>query len=414
MILRARVLSPIDPQQVAWWPDARVEFNDRGRIVDVRAWSGGPCDEDLREGVLTPGFVDAHVHFPQLRIVGSASGPLLDWLADSTFPEESRFADVQHARQVAGAFTRALASAGTTLAFVYGAGQAVANQVLFSALDRSGLKAIAGPVLMDEHVPQALAQPATQSLDALSDLAQRWHGHDDRLQVAVIPRFALSCSAALMRDAAAFAQGGHLWVSTHLAETAAECAAVQQRFGVDYLQVYERAGLLHDKAVFAHCIHLDAPSWQRLADADAVVAHCPDSNDFLGSGGMPIGTVLDGGIPMALGTDVAAGRTFRVPRVASSAHDNALRHQRREPPERWFWTATRGGALALGHEGTGAIEPGLDADLVWHDVPAWVTDGQGALAWILFHHDAPLARATWVRGRKVWQRAHGSYPWVEA
>jgi len=415
--LRARLLSPISPTEYRWLPDARVEVDAAGRIVDVGPWQGGPCDQDLRPGVLTPGFVDVHLHYPQTRIVGAASGPLLQWLQTRTFPEEARFADPAHAATVAAAFAAALAAAGTTLSLAYSSVHPAACEALFQALDAQGLRAIAGPVLMDQGAPPELLLPPDQALPALAALAERWQGHDGRFQVAVIPRFALSCTAAMLEQAGDLARERGLRVSTHLSENLDEVAATMALHGgPDYLSVYERAGLLREGAVLAHCIHLSDSEWDRMAAAGAVVAHCPDSNDFLGSGGMPLAQVEARGLRMGLGTDVAAGRSFRVPRIGSSAHDNALRQGLRVPPAQWLWTATRGGALALGHDQVGMIEAGLEADLVLHDLPAWVEDGTAALGWLLFDHDAPPPRGTWVRGRRVWDReahrqAHGPYPW---
>jgi len=412
-VLRARVLTPVAPWRVRYLDDAVVVVDSAGRFAEVAPWDGRAVDEDLRPGLLLPGFVDAHLHFPQLRIVGAASGPLCDWLARSTYPEEERFADAEHAERVAGMFCRCLAAAGTTLAFVYGSVHPTAAHALFAALERGGLRAIAGPVLMDEHCPEALQLPADQALPALAALADRWHGQDGRLQVAAIPRFALCCSMELMRGAARLARERGLWVSTHLSESVDECRAATARFGTrDYLEVYERAELVHDRAVFAHCVQLSADEQDRFAAAGSVVAHCPDSNFFLGSGNLPIGELMAREVPVTVGTDLAAGRSFRVPRILSSAYDNGLATGTVLQPHQLLWWGTRGGALALGHPQVGAVQPGLEADMVLVDLPGWVEDEEEALAWVLFDHDAPRPRRTWVRGRVVWDREHGSFPWT--
>jgi guanine deaminase len=384
------------------WIDDAVVVVDDGRFVEVGPYDGRPVHQDLRPGVLLPGFVDSHVHFPQTRIIGSASGPLLPWLERSTFPEESRFADGAHASAVAAEFAERMTAAGTTLSMVYSSVHPDACHALFEVFAARGLRTIAGPVLMDAHSPEQLLLPPEAALPALEQLVRDWHGHDDRLAVAVVPRFALSCTEAMMRGAAELANEHGLWVTTHLSENLDEVRIATERFGADdYLEVYERFGLVHARSVYAHCIHLSDDEWDRFAEAGAVVAHCPDSNDFLGSGGMPVGAVLDRGIPLSLGTDVAAGRTFQVPRIASSAYDNGLRVGRPLSLARLLYTATRGGALALDHAHVGAIEEGLEADMVLVEVPWWTADAEQALSSVFFDHDRPLPKAVWVRGQLV-------------
>ncbi len=397
-VYRARVLTPIEPERVRYWDDAVVVV-EGDMIAEVGPWDGLPVDEDLRPHVLTPGFVDGHVHFPQARVVGAASGPLLTWLETTVFPEEARFAEPAYASAVAREFVDALAAAGTTLSLIYGSVHAEACELLLQELDARGLRAIAGPVLMDRDCPEELRRPAERALADLRALEQRWRGHP-RLQIAVIPRFALSCTDELMREAAALARERNLWVSTHIAENLAECHAVHERFGVGYLQVYEDAGLVHSRTVLAHCIHLDGGEWDRLSDANTIVAHCPDSNSFLGSGSLPIAEPLGRGIPIVLGSDVAAGRSLRITHATAHAHDNGLRTGVRLDPRRLLWWATRGGALSLGHEQIGMLAPGCEADMVLHAIPEHVRGEDEVLGALLFA-DRPPPLRTWVAGRLV-------------
>ena len=412
--LRASVLSPTTPTRALYLSDAVVVV-DGGRITSITPYSGQDA-EDLRPGILLPGFVDGHLHYPQTRIVGSASGPLLTWLEQTTFPEEARFYDKEHATSVAECFAANLAASGTTLAMAYGSVHPDASEQLFRVLAERGLRAIAGPVLMDAHSPESLILPADRAIPALGQLAEQWHGHDDgRLQVAVVPRFALSCSTEMMRAAGELANSRGLRVTTHIGEHPDEVALAKARFGTsDYLKIYEDHGLVGEGSVFAHAIHLTDSEWSRFAEAGCVVAHCPDSNAFLGSGDMPTQTVLDRNIPIVLGTDVAAGRTFRVPRIASAAYDNALRRGHALHPLHLLWWATRGGALALGEARVGALEPGLDADMVLLDLPPWAETQEQILAAVFFDADSPRPRRTYVRGRLIWTRCAGGYPSLSA
>lgn len=397
---RARVLSPVSHTEVSWIDDAFVVV-DAGRFAAVGPYDGRPVDQDLRPAVLVPGFVDSHVHFPQTRIVGAATGPLLEWLARSTFPEEQRFADPAFAARIAELFCDRLVAAGTTLAMVYGSVHPAASEALFAAVERRGLRVIGGPVLMDRDCPEALRLPREHAIPALEALVERWHGRDGRIEVAVVPRFALSTSMELMSAGATLARQHDLWVTTHLSENLEECRIATAMYGTeDYLAVYEDAGMLHAKSVYAHCIHLSDREWDRMAAAGATVAHCPDSNLFLGSGAMPTGKARERGIPITLGTDIAAGRSFRVPRMASSAYDNGLRTGIALDPRELLWWATCAGAAALGHPELGRIAPGSEADFVAMPVPEWADTEEEVLGWVLFDHDAqPLG--TWVRGTRL-------------
>jgi len=399
---RCRLLTPISATEVQWISDAVLVLD--GRIIaEVAPYDGREVDEDLRPWVLTPGFVDAHLHFPQTRIVGAASGPLLEWLDRSTFPEEQRFSEAAHAERIAAVFCERMLSAGTTLAMVYGSVHPSAAEALFQQLDLSGMRALAGPVLMDANSPDSLMLPVDRAIPALESLADRWDGADSgRLRVAVVPRFALSCTGAMLKAAGRLAEARGLWVTTHLSENLEECRVAREMFSApDYLSIYEDAGLLHSRSVFAHCIHLSDSEWSRFAASGAVVAHCPDSNDFLGSGGMPTHTVIERGIPLAIGTDIAAGRSFRVPRILSSAYDNALRQGLQLDPRQLLWWGTRGGAVALGESRVGVLQPGFEADVIALDIPDWVESEAEVLGWALFDHDARV-RQTWIRGEVVW------------
>jgi len=405
--LRGRLLAPHPTaRRLEHHADAIVELDAAGTITSI-APAGPDCAiaETWPGAVILPGFVDTHLHFPQTRIVGSASGPLLPWLQASVFPEEARFAEPEHAAAVAEEFCDALRSQGTTTAGIYSSSHPEATEILLRALDRHGLRAVTGPTLMDRGAPPAVLREASAARAAAEELHARWHGHDGgRLQLSAIPRFALSCTPALMRHAAAFADAHGLLVQTHISENLDEVVATRTTFpgSRDYLGVYEDHGLVGPRTILAHCIHLSDDEWARVRDQDVAVAHCPDSNFFLGSGQMPLRRVLDLGIRVGLGTDVGAGRTFSMRRVAAAAHDAALVRSEPVTPEELLWLATRGGAVALGlGERLGCLAPGFLADLVAVDLPPGEHEGAALLDALLFRHDAGPVRAAMVAGRLV-------------
>jgi guanine deaminase len=401
--VRARILSPDSPSTVSYHPDGYLRWDDSGCIDEVSPYVGQKVDEDLFPALVVPGFVDGHLHYPQMRIVGSASGPLLSWLNGSVFPEEARFAEPTHAVAIAETFTQQLARSGTTLSMVYGSSHPQATDALLQAAADKGLRMIAGPVLMDSNCPQELQLAPSAAMDGVRELVDRWNGYDQgRLAVALIPRFALCCTPEMLRCAGLLAQELGLWVTTHLSESREECRIACERFGApDYLAIYEAYGLLNERSVYAHCIHLSNDELQRFSDAGAVVAHCPDSNFFLGSGQMPTQTVLDYGIPLCIGSDIAAGRSFSIPKNASAVYDNALLAGASVSPAQLFWWSTCGGARSLGHLRLGKIAPNYEADLALFAPPEWVCDGPSTLAWLLLNRDLPEVSKLWVRGKEV-------------
>jgi guanine deaminase len=404
--LRGRVLAPHPTaRRLEHHRDAVVELDAAGTIIAV-APAGPDCSIPTTwpGTVIMPGFVDTHLHFPQTRIIGSASGPLLPWLRASVFPEEQRFAEAAHAEAVAEEFCAALLAQGTTTAAIYSSSHPEATEILLRALDRHGLRAATGPTLMDRDAPAELLREAAAARAAAEELCARWHDHDGgRLRLSAIPRFALSCTPALLREAAAFADAHGLLVQTHVSENLDEVAATRAAFpgSRDYLGVYEDHGLVGPRTILAHCIHLSDDEWARMRDQDVAVAHCPDSNFFLGSGQMPLRRALDLGIRVGLGTDVGAGRTFSVRRVAAAAYDAALVRGEPVTAEELAWLATRGGAVALGlGERLGCVAPGFTADLVAVDVPPGEHEGDALLDALLFRHDAGPVRAVMVAGRR--------------
>jgi guanine deaminase len=381
--------------------DAVLELDATGRITALREPLATDAPETWPGAVILPGFVDVHLHYPQTRVIGSASGPLLPWLERSVFPEEARFADPEYAAAVAEEFCDALIRQGTTCAAIYSSSHPTAAHALFNALDRRGLRAETGLTLMDRNAPPALALAAASAMATSVELLERWHGHDrGRLRLSMIPRFAISCTPELLRAAGEFARTHALTLQTHISENRDEITATLALFpgARDYLDVYESHGCTTPKTILAHCIHLSEHEWQRVAAEELVVAHCPDSNFFLGSGCMPLAAALARGVRVGLGTDVGAGRSFSVRRTAAAAYDASLICGAPVAPEQLLWLATRGGARALGRLELGCLAPGYEADLVAIAAPRGLSHS-ALIDALLFRHDAGPVIATLVRGQ---------------
>jgi guanine deaminase len=281
---------------------------EREAFGDLRTRHRGEDVVDLRDGLLLPGLVDTHVHYPQLRVIGALGMPLLEWLERCALPEEARFADVDYARTAAREFVDALVHAGTTTALVFGAHFAPAVDALFEAASSRELRIAAGLVLADRALRDDLHTDPQRAYDDGRALAQRWHGTGNA-RYAVTPRFSLSCSDGMLDSARALhadVPGSRL--TSHLNENPDEVTQVQQLFGCEtYLDSYERHGLVTERSVFAHNVHPAERELKTLAANGASVAHCPASNAMLGSGSFPLDRHRSAGVRVALGTDVGAG-----------------------------------------------------------------------------------------------------------
>ena len=365
--------------------DGRIEAV--GSFDQIRAAYPDADVRDERDAVLVPGFVDTHVHFPQLAIMGSMGLSLLDWLERYALPEEVRMADPEHARRVAREFVAGLAGNGTTTALVFGSHFPAAQEALFDAAERSGLRIASGLVVSDRNLRPELHVDPEHAYEAGRELAERWHGRG-RLRYAVTPRFSLSCTEGMLEACGALHGEVGALVTSHMNENVDEVAAVRAAFDGfdDYLHTYEHFGLVGESTVLAHNDHPSERELARLGAARASVAHCPESNAFLGSGLFPMRDHLDHGVRVALGTDVGAGTGLSMLKEALTAYQ--LQMLRPDPPPigpaHLLYLSTRAGARALGMDDVGDLSPGKAADLVLLRPPPGST-----LEAVLRHSDSP-------------------------
>ncbi|MEO8274537.1 MAG: amidohydrolase family protein [Chloroflexota bacterium] len=448
-VLRARVLSPLAAGGIADHPDGIVAVDARGRIEwvgDSADWptrvpppsiesNAGSSDRrgdevepiDLRPLVLMPGMVDLHAHLPQLPNAGLGAGlDLLTWLDRYIFPLERQFDRAEDAARLAPAAYRAFAAAGTTTLLAYGAVYKASMDGAFRAAQEHGIRAILGKVMMDRLTYDQTIDPATildRSVRESEELIADWHGADDgRLGYAVTPRFAVSCTAELLRESAALARRTGTWWQTHVSEDAGELLEVARLFpdARDYVDVYDRAGGLGPRTILAHAIHLSDGELARLVETETRVAHCPSSNLFLASGIMPLARYLEAGLGVGLGSDVAGGpdpSIFSVMQVGAYAQA-ALRTVGGEKravlgPLDWLRVGTLDGARALGiDDRIGSLEAGKEADLIAvdprytlprRDLPyeAMHVPADEVMSRLIFRAHPDMVRGAWVRGRRL-------------
>ena len=396
-------------------------IRERGSWATVSAAHRGTDTEvlDLRGGVLLPGFVDTHVHYPQVRAIGGLGMPLLDWLDRCALPEEARLADPAYATSVAAEFVHGLVSAGTTTALVFGSHFASAVDALFTEVTRVGLRVTSGLVVSDRILRDELLSTPTRAYDEGLALARRWHrpSPTSRTRYAVTPRFSLSSTDEMLDACAGLAKDvPGAFVTSHVNENLAEVAEVARLFdgSLDYLDTYDRHGLVGPQSVFAHDVHVTDRELDVLAAQGAAVAHCPTSNAALGSGLFPLRRHLERGVSVALGSDVGAGTGFSLLKEGLQAY---FVQQLLGPdglpltPAHLLHLATRAGAVALGlDDEVGDLSVGKAFDAVHVRAAAGSTtdtvvrnadDGSGALAALFALGTVADTAGVWVHGEQV-------------
>lgn len=388
----------------------------RGAYTDLAPRFPGLAVEHLA-GLIVPGLIDAHVHYPQMDRIASHGEQLLDWLERHIFPAEKAFADPAHAARMAEAFLDELLRHGTTSALVFGTVHAASVEAFFAASEARDLRMVCGKVLMDLG-PEGLSDTPEAARAESEALIARWHGRG-RLTYAVTPRFALTSSDEQLAVAGELlaAHPGVL-LHTHLAENRREIAEVAARFtgAADYLDVYDRFGLVTERSVFAHGVHLPDRSCTRLAQTGAGIAVCPSSNFFLGSGMFDFAQAERHGVRLGLGSDIGAGTSLSLLHNGGLAYQAGLPRGYALDPFRALWLATGGSArlLHIDHA-VGMLAEGQEADFVVLDdkaTPLMARRTAGApLAERLFAlqvlGDDRAVRQTYVMGRCVWTRDLG-------
>ena len=428
-VVRGAVLSYRDDPARTGAQDA-VRFHPHGAVVlggDGRiAWCGPAAEmpdrfrslarDDYGSSLVLPGFIDAHIHFPQYRMRAAPGRDLLDWLQRFTFPEECRYRSTAHACAAAEVFLDRLLRHGTTAAVVFSTVHRAATEALFAAAEARRMAIVTGKTMMDRNAPAELCDDPVRESEESQALIERWHGRG-RLHYAITVRFAVTSSEEQLRAAGRLAArhpGCH--VHTHLSESASEIALVARDFpwAEDYTDVYDRFGLVGARSLFAHGIYLSERERACLSAADATVVHCPTSNTFLGSGLFDLRRLRNGTHPVGVGlaTDVGGGTSYSMLQTMGEAYKVAMLRGYRPTAHELFHLATRGNALQIGlDDRIGSLEPGRWADLVVLDPAATPVladrnelseDLEETLFALAILGDDRAVRATYVAGSRVW------------
>jgi len=388
LLLRGRLLSFLtEPEGL----DDRASYRfaedgglliENGRIAAMGDYASvsaqaGPGVEtiDHRPHLILPGFIDPHVHMPQMQVIASYGAELLDWLNNYTFPEETKYRDGQHSRRLARLFLDEMIRQGTTTVAAYCSVHKTSAEAFFAEALARDMLVIAGKVMMDRNAPVGLTDTPQSSYDDSKALVEAWHGKG-RLHYAITPRFAITSTPEQLEMAGQLVREyPDLHMQTHLSENRAEIKLTQELFpwSKDYTDVYAHYGLLGPKALFGHCIHLCDREADALSESGSVAVFCPTSNLFLGSGLFDYHRYRRRGRPLrtAIATDVGGGTNYSMLRTLDEGYKVIALQGEKLNPLASFWQATLGNAKALGLETRiGTLDEGTDADLVVLDARA--------------------------------------------
>ena len=371
---------------------------------------------DYGDDLILPGFVDGHVHYPQIGVIASFGAQLLDWLEKYTFPEEARFSDPDYARDTAKLFLDLLVANGTTTAAVYCTVHPESADAFFAESTSRNLRMIAGKILMDRNAPDSVLDIAQSGYDDTKALIEKWHGNGRNLY-AVTPRFApTSTPAQLEACGTLMSEFSDVYLQSHVSENTDEVKWVAELFpeARSYQDVYARYGMLGPRALYGHAIHMDEADLRQAAETGTKFVHCPTSNLFIGSGLFRMNETRQAGVDVLLGSDVGGGTSLSPFATMKAAYEIAQFSGYSLTPESAFWLSTAGGAAALSLGTTiGRLESGYEADIVVLDLNSTPVirqrvDRAEDLRDILFAQmilaDDRAIRATYAGGLKVYAK----------
>jgi guanine deaminase len=424
-LLRGQLVQfSVSTGKIAHEAKGAVAIERDGRIAWTGSYRERPNDfrdvptEDHGDHLLLPGFIDAHTHFPQYRMLAAPAKDLLEWLNRYTFPEESKYGDAVYANSAASNFLNRLFANGTTSALAFCSVHKQCADALFAAAKGVGMALITGKTMMDRNAIPAVQDTVETGAQESLELARKWHGVA-RLRYAVTPRFAITSTPQQLAAAGELLKAlpGAL-MQTHISESAGEIALVKQLFpnAKDYTDVYDTFGLLSDRSLFAHGIHLSEREQRTLSETGGTVLHCPTSNSFLGSGIMPLQQLRQHNVAVGMATDVGGGTSFSMLATMAETYKLQMLIGYKPTVLELYHMATLGNAqrLKIDHE-TGSLDIGKYADIVVldpqatpvlasrHELSQSIED---VLFSLMMLGDDRAVSATYVAGSCVSQRAN--------
>jgi len=385
-ILRGRVLSFLEEPQgrddhasYRYIEDGAVVIGD-GKILMVGEWNERAASHhdaaeiiDHRPNLILPGFIDPHIHFPQMQVIGAYAAALLEWLNTYTFVEEQRFGDEAHSTRIASRFFDELIRHGTTTAAAYCSVHPQSVDAFFGEAEKRNMLMVGGKVMMDRNAPPGLLDTPQSGYDDTKAGIAKWHGRG-RAHYAITPRFAITSTHEQMAMAEALAREfPDLHIQTHVSENLAEIAYANELFPNygDYVGIYEKFHLLGPKTLLGHCIHLSHRETEVISESRSVAVFCPTSNLFIGSGLFDYERQHERGVRIATATDVGGGSSYSMLRTMDEGYKVMQLRGQRLTPFRSFFHMTLGNARAMSLDGRiGSLEPGKEADIVVLDSSA--------------------------------------------
>lgn len=411
-----------DQASIHYESDGLIFLQD-GKVTDFGSYESLkdkiPAGAEIKvytDSLIIPGFIDTHVHYPQTQIIGAYGKQLIDWLNNYTFIAEQQFADYSHAEKVAKVFVQESLRAGTTTSAVFCTVHPHSVDAIFEEAQKINLRMVAGKVLMDRNAPTALTDTAQSAYDDSKALIKKWHGKG-RLSYAVTPRFAPTSSPEQLELAGAlWKESPGTYMHTHISENLGEIAWVKDLFPErkNYLDVYDHYGLVGERSLLAHGVHLTEEEFTRIHKMGACVCHCSTSNEFLGSGLFPFERAKDKSRPVrvGLGTDIGAGTSFSHLQTMNESYKIAQLQGYSLSSACAFYLATKGGANSLYlDDKIGSIAPGMEADLVVLDLKStplmdfrmsYCKDIHEVLFILMTLGDDRATKAVYVAGVKVY------------